>query len=191
VASDQVASLLEGRRIAVETDAQVRELDDGTLFLLPGDRWLEATAAVARPRVGGPRIEGSPADQGGFLPINLHARVRGAPHVYAAGDGTNFQIKQGGLGTQQADAAAHEIAARAGAEIDPELFHPILRGKLLTGEESLNFRCDIAVVVVGRGSPPRTTCGGRRVDRSRSRSRPTEWHEDPMALDPYSAPRVD
>jgi sulfide:quinone oxidoreductase len=214
VASDQVASLLEGRRIAVETDAQVRELDDGTLFLLPGDRRLEATAAVALPRVDGPRIEGLPADEGGFLPINLHARVRGAQHVYAAGDGTNFPIKQGGLGTQQADAAAQEIAARAGADIDPEPFHPILRGKLLTGEESLHMRHDIAGGG-GEGTAsadylwwPPHKIGGRYLSAWLAHEEvhdpepprrslevevalPTEWHEDPMALDPYSAPRVD
>jgi sulfide:quinone oxidoreductase len=208
VASDEVAALLDGRGIFVETDAQVRELDDGTLFIAPGNRRLEASAAVALPRIEGPRIDGLPADDWGFLPINQHARVRGAEHVYAAGDGTNFPIKQGGLGTQQADAAAEEIAARAGAEIDPQPFHPILRGKLLTGEESLHMRHDIARGA-GEGAAsadylwwPPQKIGGRYLsawlahedvdDLEPPRhpldvevALPKEWHEEPMAIDPF------
>ena len=213
-ASDQVASLLAGRGITVEAGAHVRELDDGTLFVVPGDRRLEASATVALPRMEGPRIEGLPTDEGGFLPINPHARVRGAEHVYAAGDGTNFPIKQGGLGTQQADAAAQEIAARAGAEVDPQPFHPILRGKLITGEESLHMRHDVAGGG-GEGAAsadylwwPPHKIGGRYLSAWLAHEEvhdpepprrplevevalPTEWHEDPMALDPYGAPRVD
>ena len=70
--------------------------------------------------------------------------MQGVPGVYAAGDGTNFPIKHGGLGTQQADAAAEEIAAQAGASLEPAPFHPVIRGKLITGEESLNLQADIA-----------------------------------------------
>jgi sulfide:quinone oxidoreductase len=134
--------------------------------------------------------------------------------VYAAGDGTNFPIKQGGLGTQQADAAAEEIAARAGAEIDPQPFHPILRGKLLTGEESLHMRHDIARGA-GEGAAtadylwwPPHKIGGRYLSAWLARedvddlepprhpldvevALPKEWHEEPMALDPHSAPQVD
>ena len=68
----------------------------------------------------------------------------GVDDVYAAGDGTNFPIKQGGLGAQQADAAAAHIAERLGAAIAVEPFHPVLRGKLITGEESLHLRSDVA-----------------------------------------------
>jgi sulfide:quinone oxidoreductase len=211
VASDQVAALLDARGIAVEPGARVRELDEGTLFLVPEDRRLEASAAVALPLLEGPRIEGLPSDEDGFLPINLHARVRGAERVYAAGDGTNFPIKQGGLGTQQADAAAEEIAARAGAEIEPQPFHPVLRGQLLTGEESLHMRHDIAGGA-GEGAAsadylwwPPQKIGGRYLSAWLAHedvgeleaprhpldvevALPKEWHEEPMALDPYREP---
>ena len=60
--------------------------------------------------------------------------------VYAAGDGTNFPVKQGGLATQQADAAAEHIAAGLGADVEPAPFKPVLRGQLITGAESLNLR---------------------------------------------------
>jgi sulfide:quinone oxidoreductase len=42
-------------------------------------------------------------------------------------------LKQGGLAAQQADAAADSIAARAGAELEPQPYRPVLRGVLLTG----------------------------------------------------------
>ena len=92
----------------------------------------------------GPALPGLPQDEAGFIPIDDHARVTGVDDVYAAGDGTNFPIKQGGLGTQQADAAAAHIAQRLGALIAVEPFHPVLRGKLITGDESLHLRADVA-----------------------------------------------
>ena len=57
-----------------------------------------------------------PTDAAGFVPVDAHGRVRGLRGVYAAGDGTNFPIKQGGLATQQADAVAEAIAAEVGAQ---------------------------------------------------------------------------
>jgi sulfide:quinone oxidoreductase len=54
--------------------------------------------------------------------------------VFAAGDATDFPVKQGGLAAQQADAAAEMIAAAAGASVVPRPFEPILRGLLLTGD---------------------------------------------------------
>ena len=54
-------------------------------------------------------------------------------HVWAAGDGLAFPVKFGGLAAEQADAAAQAIAALAGADVTPEPFRPVLRGRLLTG----------------------------------------------------------
>ncbi len=48
-------------------------------------------------------------------------RTRASPgleDVYAAGDITSFPVKQGGIATQLADAAAQAIAARLGADLD-------------------------------------------------------------------------
>jgi sulfide:quinone oxidoreductase len=90
--------------------------------------------------IEGPGVPGLPHDPNGFTPIDEHARVEGAKDVYAAGDGTNFAVKQGGLATQQADAAAEHIAATLGADLDPEPFKPVLRGQLITGAESLHMR---------------------------------------------------
>ena len=117
---------------------------------------------VALPAMDGPAMDGLPKDEGGFIPIDEHARVRGVEDVYAAGDGTNFPIKQGGLGTQQADAAAAHIAHRLGAAIDVEPFHPVLRGKLLTGRSRFTSG-QTSRAVEARAGPPWTACGGRRT----------------------------
>ena len=48
---------------------------------------------------------------------------------------TAFPVKQGGIATQEADAAAEAIAAAAGCEVEPAPFDPVLRGVLWTGGE--------------------------------------------------------
>ena len=94
---------------------------------------LRVDDIVSLPLIDGPRIAGLPADEGGFLPVDDHGRVHGVEHVYAAGDATDFPIKQGGLACQQADAVAEHIAAQMVDGLDPQPFRPVLRGKLLTG----------------------------------------------------------
>jgi sulfide:quinone oxidoreductase len=208
IPSDAVSALLRGRGIQVRTDSHATGRDDAALVVMPGDERLEAGAVVALPLLDGPAIPGVPTDDDGFIPIDEHARVAGAADVYAAGDGTNFPIKQGGLGTQQADAAAEHIAARMGAELEPQPFHPILRGKLLVGEESINLKADIAGGA-GEGAaspdylwwPPQKVggrylapyLGGEETQRGLEPPRrpidvevalPREWHREPMALDP-------
>ena len=53
-------------------------------------------------------------------------------------------VKQGGIATQQAAAAAEAIAAYSGAGIVPEPFRPILRGFLLTGRKPQYLRRELA-----------------------------------------------
>jgi sulfide:quinone oxidoreductase len=62
-------------------------------------------------------------------------RVPDVECIYAAGDATDFPIKQGGIGSQQADVAAQSIAALAGAPVTPERFNPVIHGMLLTHEK--------------------------------------------------------
>lgn len=102
-----------------------------------------------------------------------------------------------------------------GAAVVPNPFRPVLRGQLLTGEDSLNLRHEIAG---GRGEgsvspdslwwPPHKISGrylapwlSRGTVHADSEPRrdsldievalPTEWHEQPMALDPYGPLGVD
>ena len=80
----------------------------------------------------------------GFIPVDPHSLVAGELDIYAAGDATNSPIKQGGIATQQADAAAEAIAARAGAPVEPQPFRPVLRGLLLTGATPRYMRAEVS-----------------------------------------------
>ena len=142
VPSEAVGEMLSVREIEFIGRSRATDGADG-IVLMPGNRPLEAGASVALPAIKSRRIRGLPADDGGFIPIDEHARIAGVEHAYAAGDGTNFPIKQGGLATQMADAAAAHIASTLGAAVEPELFHPVLRGQLIVGAESLNLRHDV------------------------------------------------
>jgi sulfide:quinone oxidoreductase len=142
--SDEFAGMLEKAGIAVETSTRTEVPSNRTLVLHPQGRVLEADRIVALPVVSPIVIEGLPRDRDGFIPVDSHGRVRDADNVYAAGDGTWFPVKQGGLACQQADAAAQSIAAAAGADVQPEPFKPVLRGKLMTGSKPLFMRSDIS-----------------------------------------------
>ena len=131
-ASDAVAELLELREVAFEPSAAPHRFENGTLHVLP-PRELPFDAVVALPRLEGLRIEGVPHDEHGFVPTDAYGVVRGLTDVYAAGDLTQFPLKQGGIATQQADAAATSIAADAGVGVRPDPFTPVLRGLLMTG----------------------------------------------------------
>jgi sulfide:quinone oxidoreductase len=214
-ASEAVAQLLSVRGVGVHADVHVHETDDKALVLTPGNRPLEADAVIALPLLEGPSIPGLPSDAKGFIPIDEHARVPGVEDVYAAGDGTTFPIKQGGIATQQADTAAEHIAARVGAALDPNPFRPVLRGQLLTGEDSLNLRHEVAGgdgegaasadslwwpphKISGRYLAPWLAHETVHADSEPPRrsidievALPAEWHEQPMALDPYGPLGVD
>ncbi len=206
-ASTAVAELLSARGIAVETAVHAHQERASEIVLTPGGHRIPVADVVALPAMAGPAIEGLPSDEDGFIPIDAHAHVIGVDDVYAAGDGTNFPIKQGGIATQEADAAAADIAHRLGATIDAEPFRPVLRGKLLTGEESLQLRSEIAGGG-GEGSasldalwwPPHKISGRylapwlyhgevhaepepprRSIDVEVAL--PVEWHEEPLGFD--------
>lgn len=131
-ASEQVGELLANQGIEVITGATPVKFENGRLSIVPGDG-LEADAVISLPRIEGRRIEGLPYDAEGFIPVDDHARIAGLTQVFAAGDVTNFPIKQGGIATQQADVAAEAIAAELGAEVESRPLDPVLRGILWTG----------------------------------------------------------
>jgi sulfide:quinone oxidoreductase len=120
--------------VRLETGAYA-ELDEGPrhgLVLHPSGRRLVVDRIVALPRLRGRAPEGVPADAGGFIPVDSHGRVPGVDDVWAAGDGITFTVKLGGLAAEQADAAAADIAVRAGALAERTPFRPVLRGHILT-----------------------------------------------------------
>jgi sulfide:quinone oxidoreductase len=143
-ASQSLVALLEEAGIELHTGVYAEPAGDGVVELRPTGRRVEVDRIVALPRLTGRAIDGVPADANGFIPVDEHARVRGLDDVWAAGDATDFPLKQGGLATQQADTAARSIAARAGAPVEPEPFRPLLRGILLTGRGAWWLRNDPA-----------------------------------------------
>lgn len=148
-ASDTVAELLKEAAIEFVGSAYT-SVESGHLIVDPGGRRIDVKRVVSMPRLEGWSLPGVPADASGFIPVDDHGRVAGLSGVYAAGDGTAFPIKQGGLATQQADAVAGTIAAAAGAPVEPEPFRPVLRGMLLTGGDDRFIRSGVAG---GRGEP--------------------------------------
>jgi sulfide:quinone oxidoreductase len=203
-ASAALSEMLKARGIEIHTDAPVRAYTGKELVLVPDSRVIDAEEVVALAEITGPRVPGLPMDEGGFIPIDEHARVPDVEGVFAAGDGTNFPVKQGGLATQQADAAAEEISAAVGGRItSPAPFEPVLRGKLLTGDESLHMSHGISG---GQGEgevspdslwwPPQKIAGkylaawlsheepgdltSRHEPLDVEIALPKEWHEEPM-----------
>lgn len=125
-----------GVRVRAETRAEVPA--NRELIAQPGNERLPVERIVALPRIVGPAVRGLPSEDG-FIPIDDRCRVRGlGEHVFAAGDATDFPVKQGGLGTQQADVAAANIAALAG-DGEPAALAPVLRGSLIAGERARLF----------------------------------------------------
>jgi sulfide:quinone oxidoreductase len=142
-ASAAVAQLLDERGIEFHGGHHSSEVRDGELVLVPGPN-LDAQRVVSLPRLRGPFLAGLPNDPDGFIPTDLHGLVDGEADVYAAGDATTGPIKQGGVATQQADAAAEAIAARAGAPVEARAFRPVLRGLLLTGGPAKFMRAEVS-----------------------------------------------
>jgi sulfide:quinone oxidoreductase len=141
-ASEAIAALLSAQGIEVHTASHPVEFRDGRLELVPKGS-LEADQVIALGRLRGVSLPGLPQDAHGFLNVGVHGLVDGLANVYAAGDITRFPVKQGGIATQQADAAAESIAARFGAPLRPRGFRPVLRGLLLSNGEARYLRAEI------------------------------------------------
>jgi sulfide:quinone oxidoreductase len=153
--SDSVRTLLEERGIRTITSAHCEVPEPGHLAINPGSRRLDVDRIVALPELVGPSLPGVPAGaQRGFIPVDVHGKVRGIERVFAAGDATDFAIKHGGIAAQQADTAAQAIAALAGVADEPEPFRPVIHGLLLTGGKPRYLSAD---VTGGHGSSSQMT----------------------------------
>lgn len=167
-ASAAVAQELTDAGIQLRTGvrATVDPEHRGMLVLRPGGERLSGGRIVTIPRLEGLRLPGLPANRDGFVPVDPHGRVIGTERIWAAGDGTAFPVKQGGVAAQQADVAARDIAAEAGLAPRPGAFDPVLRGTLLTGDAPWHFQW-----AAGHGDgqvarrplwwPPTKVAGGR------------------------------
>lgn len=150
--SADVRALLADRGVRLATERVVESVEDGRAWMGVGGSFA-VERAVALPALRGRRLVGLPADGHGFLPVEEHGRVRGADGVWAAGDVTDHPVKQGGLAARQADAAAADIARRAGAEVNAAPVPSVLRGLLLTGEAPRYLRAGLTGAEV-QAEPP-------------------------------------
>jgi sulfide:quinone oxidoreductase len=141
VASRAVAAELRHHGIAVHAETYADELKSGQLWLdMQGS--VHVDAAWAAPRLD-PRVPaGVPVASDGFVPVDGAGRVEGFIDLFAAGDMTLGQVKQGGVAAQQAAVAAEAIVALAGIGPEPVPSPPVLRALLLTGGEPLWLRAD-------------------------------------------------
>ena len=147
-ASRLLRDLLSDRGIALKTGARAQKIEHGKLDFDPPAR-LKVDQVVTLAQLEGSAVPGIPSDAAGFIAVDEHSRVAGLQDVYGAGDGTTFPVKQGGIATQQADAAAEAIAAQMGSAVTPSPVRPTLRGVLLTGIAPTYLRAQIG----GGGDP--------------------------------------
>ena len=135
-AGEAVARLLEKAEITLHTGVTAR-VPAPQVIRFDGMQ-LEVERIVTLPKITGPAIRGIPAGARWFVPIDEWCVVSFTDgRVFAAGDATDFPVKQGGIGAQQADTAAAGIAHLAGLGERPPALHPVIRGTLLTGERPL------------------------------------------------------
>jgi len=173
-ASRAMRDVLSDRGIRLRANVGAASFGHEGLVLESGE-CLPTDRVVALPTLAGPGVAGLPVDDAGFIEIDEYARVIGLDDVYAAGDSTNFPVKQGGIATQLADTAIEGIAAALGAAAQPVPFSPILRGMLLTGVSPTYLRAAI---------------GGGTGEAGQLASKPLWWPATKIAgryLGPYLA----
>jgi sulfide:quinone oxidoreductase len=135
-AADSIERLLDEAGIELFAGESAQVSEPGRVWLT--DRELAADRIVTLPHLTGPAVRGVPAGAGGFTSIDDYCRVPNTEgRVFAAGDATDSPVKHGGLGAQQADAAAAGIAHLAGAAPPPDPLTLVVRGMLLTGHRPL------------------------------------------------------
>jgi sulfide:quinone oxidoreductase len=142
-ASRMLRNLFADRGIALKAGVYAEKIQGGALHLSAGTK-LAVDSVVTLAELVGPALPGLASDAQGFIPVDAHSRVAGHEDVYAAGDGTTFPIKHGGIATQQADAAAEAIAARMGAAVTPAPMRATVTGMLLDGITPTYLHAQIA-----------------------------------------------
>jgi sulfide:quinone oxidoreductase len=134
-ASAAVVDLLAAANVETISSAYAEVPSYDEVLINPGERHLKVDRVITLPELYGPVVRGIPLGENGFIRVDPCCRVPDVECIYAAGDATDFPIKQGGIGSQQADVAAQSIAALAGASVTPERFNPVIHGMLLTNEK--------------------------------------------------------
>ena len=140
-ASAEVAELLGGAGITTITSATCQIREPNRIDLYPLRSSILVDQIIALPELYAPSLPGVPTSaERGFVTVDSHCAVHGLERVYAAGDITDTPVKHGGLSADQADVAAHAIAALAGARVEPRALRPALHVMLLGAEHPLFIR---------------------------------------------------
>jgi sulfide:quinone oxidoreductase len=145
-ASALARELLGARGVALQLERTAVSFEDGRLWL-GADGSFAVDRVVAAPLLRGRAPAGVPVTPDGFVPVGPAGRVKGEPRMFAAGDGADHAVRQGGLAAQQADAVAGAIAAELGADVEAHEEQPTLRTVLLTGREARFVRREPAGVI--------------------------------------------
>ena len=153
-ASDAVRGMLDAADIELRTSVHAASAEEGDLLFVGGER-VQADHVVTLPRLEGRPIPGVPSGKDGFIPVDDHARVKGVTSLWAAGDITDFPLKQGGLASQQADAAAESILAELGFPLEPRPFEPVLQGVLYSHRDPAYLRAEVVTEGEAQGLAPR------------------------------------
>lgn len=138
----QVAHLCSELGVLVRTSNSVAAFDGSTLTLAGGEE-VAVDRLVALPLLEPVVPEGVPAGPNGFVEVDEHQLVAGTENIYAVGDITDFPLKQGGLASEAADAAAEAIEARHGSRESATAFSGETAGILLTTQTRLMMRARI------------------------------------------------
>ena len=139
--SDHIATVLADRGIR-RLRGVAHSAGRDRLTLTSGEP-VQADRVVAVPRLVGRRVAGIPADWNGFVATDHHGCIRDVPDAFAAGDMTQFRVKQGGLATQHADVIAAVLAARSGADIEIPPVRHVLRTRLFVPDGPLYLRAEL------------------------------------------------
>ena len=141
-ASVAAADALEARGVQVVCNSVPRKAARHALRLADGSA-LPADRVLATPELRGRRLNGVPSNFGGFVPVDRAGRILGLEGVYAAGDMTDFPVKQGGLAAQQAEVIASAIAAEAGADFGTLQPAYLLRAQLFGAPSPLYLQTEL------------------------------------------------
>jgi sulfide:quinone oxidoreductase len=151
-ASEHVLEALRAADVELVSATEVTEIDLAGRLLGRAGTILQAEQVVALPRLRAPSIGGLPRADDGFIPVDVHGRVAGRDGVYAIGDAAAGLLKHGGLGAQQAEGVAHEIAQRAGAPVATTTPRPVVRAQLFEGATTMFLRAPLSGRVADRTS---------------------------------------
>lgn len=138
-AAVRVQQLLSDAGVELHTSTRSRLFAEGKVTTISGQE-IAVERAVALPHLVGRRIPGLPHDPNGFLPTDGFGLVHDTEAIYAAGDITDFPVKQGSIAAQQADTVVSSLASRFGDERSPRAFKPRLHAILLSDQAQTFLR---------------------------------------------------